>query len=99
MMEDLLTSTLGPIICIALAAQNGPCKTGCIFLGLYCYVAGIFFACFVLQHLEVAMGCGQSHPLEPPQTRSALSVFRSAGINHQAGDEVCHAISAGLLAW
>lgn len=69
------------------------------FPGLVLLRCWDLFACFVLQHLEVAMGCGQSHPLEPPQTRPALSVFRSAGINHQAGGEVCHAISGGLLGW
>lgn len=69
------------------------------FPGLVLVNSWDLVARFVLQHSEVAISCGQSHPLELQQTRLALSVFRSAGTNHQAGDQIYHALSDGLLAW
>lgn len=40
-----------------------------------------------------------SHRLELPETRSALSAFRSAVTNHQASDQSYNTISDWWLAW
>lgn len=75
-LYSFLISTLVHIIFIAFATQNGLCRTWRVSPGLYCQHFSEICSCFVLQHSELAIGCGQSHCLELPETRSASSAFR-----------------------